>query len=53
MKNELRNALGELNGLIFNGLKADDPDNKMTAAMSILLQINQMEAMIDKVCCDK
>ena len=52
MKTELRNALGQLNGLIFKGLREENPDNKMAAAMSIVLQMSQLETMIDKVCSD-
>ena len=52
MKTELRNALGQLNGLIFKGLREDKADNKMVTAMSILLQMSQIETMVDKVCSD-
>jgi hypothetical protein len=50
MKKELRSALKELNGLIFRGLKEDNPDSKMTTAMLILLQLGQIDAMVEKVC---
>jgi hypothetical protein len=50
VKDELCSALKELNGLIFRGLREDNPDNKMTTAMSILLQLGQIEAMVEKVC---
>ena len=52
MKTELRNALSQLNGLIFKGLREDNPDNKMVAAMSILLQMSQIETIVDKACSD-
>lgn len=50
MKKELNSELGKLNGLIFKGLREDNPDDKMIAAMSILLQLSQIETMIEKEC---
>jgi hypothetical protein len=37
-------------GVIFQGLREDNPDNKMATAISILLQMGQIDAMVEKVC---
>ena len=49
MKEELRRALGELNGLVFKGLREENPDEKTAAAMSILLKLTRIETMVEKV----
>jgi hypothetical protein len=50
MKEELSNALGELNGLIFKGLREDNPDNKMVHAMNISLQLVYIRMMFERNC---
>jgi hypothetical protein len=48
MKEELSNAFGELNGLIFKGLKENNSDCKMVHAMNITLQLAQIRMMLEK-----
>lgn len=50
MKEELSNALGELNGFIFKGLREDNPENKMVHAMNISLQLIRIRIMLEGNC---
>ena len=49
MKEELLKALEELNGLIYKGLREDNPENKMICAMHIALQLGQIRMMVEKL----
>ena len=47
---DLSDALDKLNGLIFKGLREDNPDNKMIHAMNISLQLIQIRMMLERNC---
>jgi hypothetical protein len=49
MKAELLKTLEELNGLIYKGLREDNPENKMISAMHIALQLGQLRMMVEKL----
>ena len=49
MKEELLKALEELNGLIYKGLREDNPENKMICAMHIALQLGQIKMIVEKL----
>ena len=49
MKEELLKALEELNGLIYKGLREDNPENKMVCAMRIALRMGQIKIMVEKL----
>ena len=50
MKKELLKSLEELNGLIFKGLREEDPENKMIPAMHIALRLGHIKMMVEKLC---
>jgi hypothetical protein len=49
MKKELMNSLEELNGLIFKGLREENPENKMVPAMHIALRLGHIKMMVEKL----
>jgi hypothetical protein len=54
MKKELMKSLEELNGLIFKGLREENPENKMVPAMRIALRLGHIKMMVEKLgtsCC--